>query len=79
MLVDNIETGLEVQYITSYHSGLLDCLRAVWESEGLMGFFKGFSSVLLQYTVQGLLLLILWRALGYYENRMRQSHPLHHR
>ena len=78
VLVENVETGLGVQYITSYHSGLLDCLRSVWESEGVLGFFKGYSSVLLQYAVQGLLLLLLWRALAYYESRTRQPHPLHH-
>ena len=76
VLVDNVETGLGVQYITSYHTGLIDCVRSVWDAEGLIGFFKGFSSLLLQYALQGLVLMVLWRALAYYENRTRQPHPL---
>ena len=77
VLVENIESGLEVQYITSYYSGFLYCVRSVWESEGVHGFFKGFSSVLLQYAVQGAVLLLLWRALSYYENWSKRPHPLH--
>ena len=76
VLVDNVETGLGVQYITSYHTGLIDCVRGVWDAEGLIGFFKGFSSLLLQYALQGLVLMVLWRALAYYENRTRQPNPL---
>lgn len=74
VLVDNVDTGLGVQYITSYHSGLIDCVRGVWDVEGLVGFFKGFSSLLLQYALQGMVLFLLWRALTYYENRTRQTH-----
>lgn len=61
VLVDNIKTGREVMFISTYYSGALDCVGEIWGTEGIWGFYKGFSSLLLRYAVHGMVLLVLWR------------------
>lgn len=69
MLVDNIQSGTEVTYVKEISRGFVDCIRVIWEGEGPLGFYKGYSGLLLQYTVQGLLLLVLWRLVWILERR----------
>ena len=61
VLVDNIQTGLDIAFIRTYYRGLVDCIGGIWESEGVWGFYKGFSALLLRYALHGALLLVLWR------------------
>lgn len=61
VLVDNVQTGLDIAFITTYYRGFVDCLGGIWDSEGPWGFYKGFSSLLLRYAVHGAILLLLWR------------------
>lgn len=63
ILVENVEIGTSVQYISTFYSGPIDCVQGIWEAEGVLGFYKGLSSVLLQHFIYGLSLLILWRAI----------------
>lgn len=69
MLVDNVQSGMDVTYVKEISRGFLDCIRMIWEGEGPLGFYKGYSSLLLQYMVQGLLLLLLWRLVHYLESK----------
>lgn len=71
-LADNIQNGVEQTFVSSYYSGLVDCVTGVYDSEGLLGFFKGFSSLLIRYSIHGLLLLLLWRTAHTLENRLRK-------
>lgn len=71
MLVDNVQSGTEVTYVKEISRGLVDCIRVIWEGEGPLGFYKGYSSLLLQYAVQGLLLALLWRLVRMQERRSR--------
>ena len=61
VLVDNVQTGLDIAFITTYYRGFADCVGGIWDSEGPWGFYKGFSSLLLRYAVHGAILLLLWR------------------
>ena len=70
-LADNVQNGVEQTFVSSYYSGMMDCVLGVYDSEGVVGFFKGFSSVLIRYTLHGLLLLLLWRTAHTLENRLR--------
>ena len=63
VLVDNIQTGSDVVFISTYYSGFVDSVYGIWDTEGPWGFYKGFSSLLLRYIVHGSLLLVLWRTL----------------
>lgn len=67
VLVENIETGSGVQYVTTFYSGPIDCIQGIWEAEGITGFYKGVSALILQHVLHGLLLVILWRGLVYWE------------
>ena len=67
ILVNNMETGSGVQFVTTFYSGPLDCIVGIWEAEGVAGFYKGMSALLLQYSVQGLLIFLLWRGVAYWE------------
>ena len=68
-LVDNIQNGTGFTYVATYYTGVLDCVLGVWETEGALGFFKGFSSLLIRYSIHGLLLVLLWRTALALDNR----------
>lgn len=68
-LVDNIQNGTGVTYVSTYNTGMLDCMSGVWETEGALGFFKGFSSLLIRYSIHGLVLVLLWRTAQALDNR----------
>lgn len=72
ILVENVELGTGVQYVTTYYTGPIDCIQGIWEAEGLSGFYKGLSSVLLQYIIYVLFLLIVWRGIVEWE-RLRET------
>ena len=68
-LVDNVQTGSDVMFISTYYSGVVHCVREIWGTEGVWGFYKGFSSLLLRYAVHGALLVVLWRVVMFVVNR----------
>lgn len=68
-LMDNIQSGTGVMYVSTYNTGVLDCVWGVWETEGALGFFKGFSSLLIRYSIHGLFLVLLWRTARALDNR----------
>ena len=41
VLVDNIQTGLDISFVTTFYRGFTDCVIVIWESEGLFGFLPG--------------------------------------
>ena len=61
VLVDNIQTGLDVTFVTTFYRGFTDCIMVIWESEGVFGFFRGYSALLLRYLLHGGILFVLWR------------------
>ncbi|XP_019853220.1 PREDICTED: solute carrier family 25 member 46-like isoform X3 [Amphimedon queenslandica] len=67
VLVENVETGISVNFVTTFYTGPIDCAQGIWEAEGFTGFYKGFSSVLLQYSLYGLFLVIVWRGIQQWE------------
>ncbi len=72
-LVDNVQSGSDVMFISTYYSGVLNCVREIWGAEGLWGFYKGFSSLLLRYAVHGALLVLLWRTVVFAGNRSKNT------
>lgn len=72
-LVDNIQNGLEGSFVSSYYRGVVDCVTGVWDSEGPLGFFKGFSSLLIRYTIHGLILVLLWRTAQILDSRLHRT------
>ena len=73
ILVENVDTGTNVQFVTTFYTGPIDCVQGIWEAEGIMGFYKGLSSVLLQHFVHGLLLVAVWRGVIYWEQWKSQK------
>jgi len=71
-LVDNVQTGTDTVFISSYYKGFMDCVTGIWDTEGIFGFFKGFSALLVQYTVYGLVLLLLWRTVVFVDKKYRR-------
>ena len=71
-LADNIQNGTDVSYVPTYYTGMLNCISGVWETEGALGFFKGFSSLLIRYSVHGLVLVVLWRTAYALEDRFNK-------
>lgn len=74
ILVNNVDTGSGVQYVTTYYTGTVDCVQGVWIAEGFSGFYKGFSAVLLQYAVYGALLMVMWKGVRYLDSLKKTGH-----
>ncbi|XP_065911508.1 mitochondrial outer membrane protein SLC25A46-like isoform X1 [Dysidea avara] len=74
MLVDNVNDGNEVIYLSTNCVGLTDYFKSVWSTHGLSGLYRGLSSLLLQYGLQTLLLYVTSHVASNVRNRMRQSH-----
>ena len=70
VLVDNVQTGTDVVFISTYYSGFMDSVFGIWDTEGPWGFYKGFSSLLLRYLVHGTVLLVLWRTIVAVKTRL---------
>ena len=73
VLVDNIQTGMDISFVTTFYRGFTDCILVIWESEGLLGFFRGYSSLLLRYLLHGAVLLVLWRLERTANAKMKES------
>ena len=73
VLVDNVQTGLDISFVTTFYRGFGDCVNVIWESEGLFGFFRGYSALLLRYLLHGGLLFLLWRIERAVNARMREG------
>ena len=71
-LVDNVQNGSGLLLVSTYYTGVLDCVTGLWDSEGMGGFFRGFSSVLIRYSIHGFILVLLWRTAQTLENRLRR-------
>ena len=48
-IIDNTDNGLGVIPIITRYEGVLDCFYSIISQEGLMGFYKGFGALVLQY------------------------------
>lgn len=64
VLLDDVEAGLSPVLLTTGYRSWRDLYLTVNTMEGRLGFYKGFSAMLLQYLVQGLVLVGLHRARG---------------
>lgn len=71
-LVDNIQNGVERTFVSSYYRGMMDCVTGVYDSEGPLGFFKGFSSLLIRFSIHAFLLVLLWRTAQALDNRLKR-------
>ena len=56
MLVDDVEDGSSVVYLSSSCDGIIGYFKNSWTTHGLNGLYRGLSSLTLQYGVYALLL-----------------------
>lgn len=71
-LVDNVQTGSDTVFISSYYGGFVDCVTGILDTEGPLGFFKGFSSLLVRYSLYGLVLLFIWRTVHILDRKWKR-------
>ncbi|KAM8961013.1 mitochondrial outer membrane protein SLC25A46 [Pelodytes ibericus] len=50
-IIDNTDLGYEVVPINTQHEGMRDCVNTIRREEGILGFYKGFGAVVVQYTL----------------------------
>ncbi len=48
-IIDNTDSGLGVVPIITRYEGMMDCFYSIVSQEGVMGFYKGFGALVLQY------------------------------
>ncbi|KAG9487946.1 hypothetical protein GDO78_007644 [Eleutherodactylus coqui] len=57
-IIDNTDLGYEVVPINTQYEGMRDCINTIKREEGLLGFYKGFGAVVVQYTLHATVLQI---------------------
>uniref|UniRef100_A0A8C1CAF8 Solute carrier family 25 member 46 n=1 Tax=Cyprinus carpio carpio TaxID=630221 RepID=A0A8C1CAF8_CYPCA len=57
-IIDNTDLGFEVLPINTQYEGMRDCINAIRREEGTMGFYKGFGSIVVQYSLHAAVLQI---------------------
>lgn len=57
-IIDNTDLGFEVLPINSQYEGMRDCINAIRRDEGPLGFYKGFGSIVIQYSLHATVLQI---------------------
>uniref|UniRef100_A0A0F7Z0B4 Solute carrier family 25 member 46-like protein n=2 Tax=Micrurus TaxID=8634 RepID=A0A0F7Z0B4_MICFL len=50
-IIDNTDLGYEVLPINTQYEGMRDCINSIKREEGMLGFYKGFGAVIVQYTL----------------------------
>uniref|UniRef100_A0A8D0H152 Solute carrier family 25 member 46 n=1 Tax=Sphenodon punctatus TaxID=8508 RepID=A0A8D0H152_SPHPU len=50
-IIDNTDFGYEVLPINTQYEGMRDCINTIKRDEGMLGFYKGFGAVVVQYTL----------------------------
>lgn len=56
MLIDDVEDGNSVVFLSSSCDGLIGYFNNAWSTHGLSGMYRGLSSLILQYGIYALLL-----------------------
>lgn len=57
-IIDNTDLGFEVLPINSQYEGMRDCMNAIRREEGPLGFYKGFGTIMIQYSLHATVLQI---------------------
>ncbi|XP_012980118.1 solute carrier family 25 member 46 isoform X2 [Mesocricetus auratus] len=57
-IIDNTDLGYEVLPINTQYEGMRDCINTIKQEEGVLGFYKGFGAVIIQYTLHAAILQI---------------------
>lgn len=57
-IIDNTDLGFEVLPINTQYEGMRDCINAIRREEGTMGFYKGFGTIVIQYSLHAAVLQI---------------------
>ncbi|XP_023652892.1 mitochondrial outer membrane protein SLC25A46 [Paramormyrops kingsleyae] len=57
-IIDNTDLGFEVLPINTQYEGMRDCVSAIRREEGPLGFYKGFGTVVVQYSLHAAVLRI---------------------
>jgi solute carrier family 25 protein 46 len=57
-IIDNTDLGFEVLPINTQYEGILDCVNVIRREEGALGFYKGFGSIVVQYSLHAAVLQI---------------------
>lgn len=55
-IIDNLDTGCSVTPLLTGYSGATDCYVTILSTEGLLGFYKGFGALVLQFAVHFMVL-----------------------
>ncbi|CDW54532.1 Solute carrier family 25 member 46 [Trichuris trichiura] len=51
VIIDNMDNGTSVVPINTCYQGVIDCVRTIYDQEGVKGFYKGFGALVLQYMI----------------------------
>ncbi|KAM4875029.1 LOW QUALITY PROTEIN: mitochondrial outer membrane protein SLC25A46 [Thomomys bottae] len=57
-IIDNTDLGYEVLPINTQYEGMRDCISTIKQEEGVLGFYKGFGAVMVQYTLHAVILQV---------------------
>lgn len=55
-IIDNLDTGRSVTALLTDYSGAVDCYHTIVQTEGILGLYKGFGALMMQFAVHVLVL-----------------------
>lgn len=50
-IIDNTDTGYGVVPINTRYDGFFDCARSIHETEGFLGYYKGFGTLIIEMLI----------------------------
>lgn len=72
-IIDNLEEGISVLPVISRYEGVADCFHTIVSEEGAAGLYKGFGALILEYTLQLLIIKIAKTAFQEVEHIFRPN------
>jgi len=73
-IIDNTDSGLGVEPIITGYAGLGDCFKGILAEEGIVGFYRGFGALVLQYGIHAAILRIAMFLFDQLNKEIRRRH-----
>jgi solute carrier family 25 protein 46 len=55
-IIDDLDTGRSVTAMLTDYSGFIHCYQSIVSTEGVLGFYKGFGALIIQFAIQAVVL-----------------------
>ncbi|KAK3744104.1 hypothetical protein QZH41_016795 [Actinostola sp. cb2023] len=57
-IIDELDNGYDVVPLSTNYIGMMDCCTTIWREEGVLGFYRGFGALVIQFVIYLIVLKI---------------------